>query len=104
MDGTPEPDSDLCLTRITDALKVLRSDFNDVRVAMKKLYNQDIEDEDEDDEDEEDEDDEDEDEDEDDVTGKEAEKKETKDEKVGAAAETEKNGTVKPEAAKVASA
>ncbi|KAL2110939.1 hypothetical protein VUR80DRAFT_500 [Thermomyces stellatus] len=54
-DGTPEPDGDLCLTRITDTLKVLRSDFNDVRKAMKKLYNQDIEEDEEEDGDKQDE-------------------------------------------------
>lgn len=55
VDGTPEPDGDLCLNRITDTLKVLRSDFSDVRRAMKKLYNQDIEDDEEEEEEEEEE-------------------------------------------------
>lgn len=54
VDGTPEPDGDLCLDRITDTLKVLRADFSDVRKAMKKLYNQDIEDDEEEEEEEDD--------------------------------------------------
>ena len=103
-DGTPEPDGDLCLSRITDTLKVLRSDFNDVRKAMKKLYNQDIEEDDEDEEEE--------DEGEDEEAGKEAraaeerteDKKGSKDVKATDNAAGKAKDTAKPETSKAGAA
>jgi chemotaxis protein histidine kinase CheA len=47
VDGSPEPDNELCLNRIKDTLKVLRADFSDVRKAMKRLYNEGSDEEDE---------------------------------------------------------
>ncbi|SPO03397.1 related to multistep phosphorelay regulator 1 [Cephalotrichum gorgonifer] len=55
VDGSPEPDEALCLSRIVDTLKVLRVDFAGVKKAMKKIYNYEEEEEEEEEEEDEDE-------------------------------------------------
>lgn len=44
VDGSPEPDSDLCLKRITEALKVVKADYTDVEKTLRKYYAQDLKD------------------------------------------------------------
>lgn len=37
-DGSAEPDSELCLKRITEALKTVKTDFEDVEKRLKRYY------------------------------------------------------------------
>ncbi|KAG6018836.1 hypothetical protein E4U41_003546 [Claviceps citrina] len=39
LDGSDQPDSDLCLQRIIDALKIVKEDYKDVERKLKKYYN-----------------------------------------------------------------
>lgn len=39
VDGSPEPNEELCLKRIKETLKELRGDFDEIAKAMKKFYN-----------------------------------------------------------------
>ncbi|KAG5930634.1 hypothetical protein E4U53_002197 [Claviceps sorghi] len=38
MDGSNEPDSDLCLQRIIEALQSVKEDYKDVEAKLKKYY------------------------------------------------------------------
>ncbi|KAI9155374.1 putative histidine phosphotransferase HPT1p [Paramyrothecium foliicola] len=38
VDGSPEPDSALCLERIEEALKVVKTDYKDVEKTLKRYY------------------------------------------------------------------
>jgi len=38
VDGSAEPDADLCLTRITEALRTVKADYSDVEKKLKKYY------------------------------------------------------------------
>lgn len=38
VDGTPEPDSDLCLKRIDEALKTVKNDYAEVEKALRRYY------------------------------------------------------------------
>ncbi|PHH82959.1 hypothetical protein CDD82_4177 [Ophiocordyceps australis] len=37
-DGGPEPDSEVCLKRITDALEAVKTDYYDVKLKLERLY------------------------------------------------------------------
>jgi osomolarity two-component system phosphorelay intermediate protein YPD1 len=37
-DGSSEPDSELCLRRIKEALKVVKADYQDVEQRLKRYY------------------------------------------------------------------
>ena len=39
VDGSPETDETLCLTRITDTLNTLKGEFGDVEKAMQSFFN-----------------------------------------------------------------
>lgn len=39
VDGSPEPDEQVCLGRITDALKTVKVDFTELEKQMKKFFN-----------------------------------------------------------------
>lgn len=41
VDGTPEPDDALCLERIDDALKTVKSDYAEVEQSLRKYYGKD---------------------------------------------------------------
>lgn len=38
VDGSPEPDSELCLERIKEALKTVKTDYQDVEKKLKQYY------------------------------------------------------------------
>jgi len=38
VDGSDEPDSDLCLKRIIEALESVKEDYKDVEAKLKKYY------------------------------------------------------------------
>ncbi|KFA61621.1 hypothetical protein S40285_06203 [Stachybotrys chlorohalonatus IBT 40285] len=38
VDGTPEPDEELCLERIKEALKAVKTDYQDVEKTLKRYY------------------------------------------------------------------
>ncbi len=38
LDGTPEPDNEVCLKKIEDALKAVKTDFLDLEKTMKKFF------------------------------------------------------------------
>lgn len=38
VDGTPEPDEEVCLRRITEAIKALKVDFTDLEKSLKKFF------------------------------------------------------------------
>lgn len=38
-DGTPEKDEGLCLERITETLKALKTEYEDAEKVLKKFYN-----------------------------------------------------------------
>jgi osomolarity two-component system phosphorelay intermediate protein YPD1 len=38
VDGTPEPDEELCLERIKEALKAVKADYQDVEKTLKRYY------------------------------------------------------------------
>ncbi|KEZ46167.1 hypothetical protein SAPIO_CDS1039 [Scedosporium apiospermum] len=59
VDGTPEPDEELCLKRIKNTLTELRDDFDEIAKALKRFYRADEEDGEEDDSEEEDDEEED---------------------------------------------
>ncbi|KAF7543706.1 hypothetical protein G7046_g9944 [Stylonectria norvegica] len=40
VDGSPEPNSELCLERIAEALKVVKVDYADVEKSLKRYYAQ----------------------------------------------------------------
>ncbi|CAM1509329.1 Fc.00g030680.m01.CDS01 [Cosmosporella sp. VM-42] len=44
VDGSPEPDSTLCLKRIAEALKLVKTDYTDVEKALRKYYAHDLKD------------------------------------------------------------
>ncbi|XDG03267.1 hypothetical protein ABKA04_002882 [Annulohypoxylon sp. FPYF3050] len=39
VDGTPETDEALCLSRITDTLKTVKAEYADVETTLKKFFN-----------------------------------------------------------------
>ncbi|KAI2468254.1 histidine-phosphotransfer domain, HPT domain-containing protein [Annulohypoxylon bovei var. microspora] len=39
VDGTPETDETLCLSRITDTLKTVKAEYADVEKTLKKFFN-----------------------------------------------------------------
>ncbi|KAI0900810.1 histidine-phosphotransfer domain, HPT domain-containing protein [Annulohypoxylon nitens] len=39
VDGTPEKDEALCLSRITDTLKTVKAEYADVETTLKKFFN-----------------------------------------------------------------
>ncbi|KAF7546794.1 hypothetical protein G7Z17_g8183 [Cylindrodendrum hubeiense] len=39
LDGSPEKDSELCLKRIGEALKAVKTDFAEVETVLRKYYN-----------------------------------------------------------------
>ncbi|KAI0011694.1 histidine-phosphotransfer domain, HPT domain-containing protein [Xylariaceae sp. FL0662B] len=39
VDGTPEPDESLCLSRITDTLKLVKADYKDVEQTLRTFFN-----------------------------------------------------------------
>ncbi|KAH0600686.1 hypothetical protein MHUMG1_01685 [Metarhizium humberi] len=43
LDGSPEPDSELCLKRITEALVTVKADYKDVEGKLKAYYTKDDE-------------------------------------------------------------
>ena len=59
VDGTPEPDEELCLKRIKNTLTELRDDFDEIAKALKRFYRADEEEGEEDDSEEEDDEEED---------------------------------------------
>lgn len=38
MDGTAEPDEELCLSRITETLKTVKSEYAEVEKTLKQFY------------------------------------------------------------------
>lgn len=38
VDGSAEPDSDLCLKRIVEAFETVKEDYNDVEAKLKNYY------------------------------------------------------------------
>lgn len=38
-DGTPETDEELCLSRVTDTLKSLKTEYTEAETALKKFFN-----------------------------------------------------------------
>ena len=38
VDGSPEPDEEVCLRRITDALKTLKTDFEELEKQLKNFF------------------------------------------------------------------
>lgn len=38
VDGSPEPDEELCLSRIDEALKVVKTDYKDVQETLQRYY------------------------------------------------------------------
>ncbi|KAH7160645.1 putative histidine phosphotransferase HPT1p [Dactylonectria macrodidyma] len=40
LDGTPEEDEELCLKRIDEALKAVKTDYNEVEDVLRKYYNE----------------------------------------------------------------
>ncbi|UKZ82233.1 hypothetical protein TrVFT333_010018 [Trichoderma virens FT-333] len=46
LDGSPEPDADVCLARVKEALMAVKSDYEEVEIGLKKFYDKDDEDED----------------------------------------------------------
>jgi osomolarity two-component system, phosphorelay intermediate protein YPD1 len=38
VDGSPEPDENLCLTRITDTLTVLKNEYVDVEKTLRAFF------------------------------------------------------------------
>ncbi|KAL7948233.1 putative histidine phosphotransferase HPT1p [Trichoderma barbatum] len=46
LDGSPEPDTSVCLARVKEALTAVKSDYSEVEVGLKKFYDKDDEDED----------------------------------------------------------
>ncbi|KAK8096369.1 hpt domain-containing protein [Apiospora kogelbergensis] len=38
-DGTPETDEELCLSRVTDALKSLKTEYSEAETVLRKFFN-----------------------------------------------------------------
>ncbi len=38
VDGTPEPDEDVCIRRIREALGVVKTDFKDLKLVMQTFF------------------------------------------------------------------
>ncbi|KAL7823530.1 signal transduction histidine kinase [Trichoderma gracile] len=45
LDGSPEPDTDVCLERVKEALTAVKSDYEEVELGLKKFYDKDDEEE-----------------------------------------------------------
>lgn len=45
LDGSPEPDTNVCLERVKEALTAVKSDYEEVEVGLKKFYDKDDEEE-----------------------------------------------------------
>lgn len=40
VDGSPEPDDDLCLKRIDEALETVKTDYREAESALKKFFDE----------------------------------------------------------------
>ncbi|VUC38163.1 unnamed protein product [Clonostachys rosea] len=40
IDGSPEPDEDLCLERLTEAISTVKKDYEEVETVLRKYYEQ----------------------------------------------------------------
>ncbi|KAL7930073.1 putative histidine phosphotransferase HPT1p [Trichoderma chlorosporum] len=41
LDGSPEPDTNVCLARVKEALTAVKSDYEEVETGLKKFYDKD---------------------------------------------------------------